>query len=111
MSEAMIRQRAASSEAPESSESSNRHRTSVYKRGSLHSVMCSSLQLFVKVFVQNGECKTILVDEKMAVSEVLMLLYEKCEVKPNVRWTLVEQIPDLFIGELIYLRHHCLPRC
>lgn len=66
---------------------------------SVHSVICSSLQLFVKVFVQNGECKTILVDEKMSVSEVLMLLYEKCEVKPNVRWTLVEQIPDLFIGE------------
>lgn len=59
------------------------------------------LQLFVKVFVQNGECKTILVDEKMSVSEVLVLLYEKCEVKPNVRWTLVEQIPDLFIGEFI----------
>jgi len=58
------------------------------------------LQLFVKVFIQNGECKTILVDEKMTVSEVLVLLYEKCEVKPNVRWTLVEQIPDLYIGEL-----------
>lgn len=69
------------------------------RQGSLQSVMCYSLQLFVKVFIQNGECKTILVDEKMAVSEVLSLLYEKCEVKPNVRWTLVEQIPDLFIGE------------
>ena len=67
------------------------------------------LQLFVKVFIQNGECKTILVDEKMAVSEVLVLLYDKCEVKPNVRWTLVEQILDLFIGEFyipcIYRQH------
>lgn len=59
----------------------------------------SLLQLFVKVFVQNGECKTILVDEKMTVHDVLLILFDKCEVKPNVRWTLVEQIPDLLIGK------------
>ncbi|XP_067942193.1 amyloid beta A4 precursor protein-binding family B member 1-interacting protein-like isoform X1 [Watersipora subatra] len=58
-------------------------------------------KLFVKVFIQNGECKTILVDEKMAVSQVLVMLYDKCEVKPNVRWTLIEQIPDLFIERII----------
>ena len=71
----------------------------VMYQGSLYSRHATFFQLFVKVFVQNGECKTILVDEKMSVSEVLMMLYDKCEVKPNVRWTLVEQIPDLFIGK------------
>lgn len=43
----------------------------------------------------------------MTTHDVLLTLFDKCEVKPNVRWTLVEQIPDLFIGESTRLVFTC----
>jgi len=64
-------------------------------------------KLFIKVFASDGSAKSLLVDEKMSVSQVTRILAEKNHVKLDPRWTLVELIPDLYM-ERVYEDHENL---
>lgn len=64
-------------------------------------------KLFIKVFTSDGSAKSLLVDEKMSVSQVTRILAEKNHVKLDPRWTLVELIPDLYM-ERVYEDHENL---
>ncbi len=64
-------------------------------------------KIFIKVFSSDGSAKSLLVDEKMSVSQVTRILAEKNHVKLDPRWTLVELIPDLYM-ERVYEDHENL---
>ncbi|TDG97475.1 hypothetical protein EPR50_G00226410 [Perca flavescens] len=52
-------------------------------------------KLVVKVLMNDGSSKTLMVDERQTVREVLDNLFEKTHCDCNVDWSLVETNPDL----------------
>ena len=56
-------------------------------------------KLFVRAFAKDGSSKSILVDEKMTVGQVCSLLADKHHGKLTHAMAVVEQMPDLFMGE------------
>ena len=56
------------------------------------------LQLFGRAHTSAGSSKSIRVDEKMTVGQVCDTLVAKNHAMPSVKWTLVEQIPELYMG-------------
>jgi amyloid beta A4 precursor protein-binding family B protein 1-interacting protein len=62
------------------------------------------LQLFVRAHTTDGSSKSILVDEAMRVAEVIQMLITKNHVTLSVKWSLVEQLPDLYMGQSL---SHC----
>ncbi|KAA8580574.1 hypothetical protein FQN60_013532 [Etheostoma spectabile] len=52
-------------------------------------------KLVVKVLMNDGSSKTLMVDERQTVREVLGNLFEKTHCDCNVDWSLVETNPDL----------------
>ena len=51
--------------------------------------------------MNDGSSKTLMVDERQTVREVLDNLFEKTHCDCNVDWSLVETNPDLQLGELL----------
>ena len=64
-------------------------------------------KIFIKVFGEDGSAKSLLVDERMTVSQVCRMLAEKNHVKRDVQWGLVELLPDLHM-ERAYEDHELL---
>lgn len=64
-------------------------------------------KIFIKVFGEDGSTKSLLVDERMSVSQVCGMLAEKNYVKRDTSWALVELLPDLHM-ERAYEDHECL---
>lgn len=60
------------------------------------------LQLIVKVEITDGSCKTLMVDERQTVREVIDNLFEKTHCDGNVDWCLCETNPELQTGEVIH---------
>ena len=60
------------------------------------------MQLFVRAHTTDGSSKSILVDESMTVGQVCDTLVAKNHAMPHVKWSLVEQIPELYMG--VYTR-------
>ena len=58
-----------------------------------------SFQLFVRAYTADGGSKSILVDEKMTVAQVCDILVAKNHVTPTVHWAVIEQLPELYMGE------------
>ena len=56
-------------------------------------------QLFVRAYTDDGSSKSILVDEKMTVAQVVDILLAKNHFTPNLNWSVVESMPDLYMGE------------
>lgn len=56
-------------------------------------------KLFIKAFTLDGSGKSLLVDEGMSVAHVCRLLADKNHVPMDPKWTVVEHLPDLFMGE------------
>jgi len=56
-------------------------------------------QLVVKVLMNDGSSKTLMVDERQNVRIVLDNLFEKTHCDCNVGWSLYETNPDLSLGE------------
>ena len=54
----------------------------------------------VKVLLNDGSSKTLMVDERQNVREVLDNLFEKTHCDCNVDWSLCETNPELNLGEL-----------
>ncbi|KAG7266482.1 hypothetical protein CRUP_028431 [Coryphaenoides rupestris] len=52
-------------------------------------------KLVVKVLMNDGSSKTLMVDERQSVRNVLDNLFEKTHCDCNVDWSLYETIPDL----------------
>ncbi|TNN57159.1 Amyloid beta A4 precursor protein-binding family B member 1-interacting protein [Liparis tanakae] len=57
-------------------------------------------QLVVKVLMNDGSAKTLMVDERQTVREVLDNMFEKTHCDCNVDWSLCETNPELQLGEL-----------
>ena len=53
----------------------------------------------VKVLMNDGSSKTLMVDERQNVREVLDNLFEKTHCDCNVDWSLCETNPELTLGE------------
>ena len=64
-------------------------------------------KIFIKVFGEDGSAKSLLVDERMTVSQVCRMLAEKNHVKRDIQWGLVELLPDLHM-ERAYEDHELL---
>ncbi|GAB6020359.1 hypothetical protein CHUAL_003069 [Chamberlinius hualienensis] len=65
------------------------------------------LNLFIKAFTADGSAKSLLVDEKMSVSFVTKLLVDKNHVNLDLRWSIVEQVPELYM-ERVFEDHENL---
>lgn len=52
----------------------------------------------VKVLLNDGSSKTLMVDERQSVREVLDNLFEKTHCDCNVDWSLCETNPELQLG-------------
>lgn len=52
----------------------------------------------VKVLLNDGSSKTLMVDERQNVREVLDNLFEKTHCDCNVDWSLRETNPELHLG-------------
>lgn len=61
-------------------------------------------QLIVKVQMTDGSSKTLMVDERQTVRDVLDNLFEKTHCDGNVDWCVSETNPELQTGET-YSRH------
>ncbi|ELU17841.1 hypothetical protein CAPTEDRAFT_194980 [Capitella teleta] len=55
-------------------------------------------KLFVRAHTTDGSSKSILVDEEMTVAEIVEMLISKNHATPSVKWSIVEQLPDLHMG-------------
>ena len=64
-------------------------------------------KIFIKVFGEDGSAKSLLVDERMSVSQVCRMLADKNHVKRDTNWSLVELLPDLHM-ERAYEDHEQL---
>lgn len=53
------------------------------------------------MLLNDGSSKTLMVDERQNVREVLYNLFEKTHCDCNVDWSLCETNPDLQLGELL----------
>ena len=60
-------------------------------------------KLFIKAFTLDGSGKSLLVDEGMSVAHVCRLLADKNHVPMDPKWTVVEHLPDLFMGKDIFV--------
>ena len=56
------------------------------------------MQLVVRVEMNNGSSKTLMVDERQTVRDVLDNLFEKTHCDCNIDWCLCETSPDLQTG-------------
>lgn len=65
-----------------------------------------SMQLVVKVVMHDGSSKTLMVDERQTVRDVLDNLFEKTHCDCNVDWSLSETNPELQLGEPDPLAKH-----
>lgn len=59
---------------------------------------CFTFQLVVKVLLNDGSSKTLMVDERQNVRDVLDNLFEKTHCDCNVDWSLCETNPELHLG-------------
>lgn len=59
-------------------------------------------KLFIKAFTLDGSGKSLLVDEGMSVAHVCRLLADKNHVPMDPKWTVVEHLPDLFMGKYLF---------
>ena len=50
--------------------------------------------------MSDGSTKSLLVDEKMSSAYVARLLADKNHVRMDPKWSIVENIPQLFMGKL-----------
>ncbi|ELU17839.1 hypothetical protein CAPTEDRAFT_106328, partial [Capitella teleta] len=64
-------------------------------------------KLFVRAHTTDGSSKSILVDEEMTVAEIVEMLISKNHATPSVKWSIVEQLPDLHM-ERNFEDHDCL---
>lgn len=64
------------------------------------------MQLVVKVVMHDGSSKTLMVDERQTVRDVLDNLFEKTHCDCNVDWSLSETNPELQLGEPDPLAKH-----
>lgn len=55
-------------------------------------------KLFIKAFSMDGSSKSLLVDEKMTCGYVTRLLADKNHVTMEPKWAIVENLPDLHMG-------------
>ena len=55
-------------------------------------------QLFVRAFARDGSSKSIMVDEKMCILEVIAVLADKNHVKLTPDLAVVEHMPELYMG-------------
>lgn len=58
------------------------------------------LQLIIKVEMSDGGSKTLLVDKRQTVREVLDKLFEKTHCDCSIDWSLCEINPELQTGEM-----------
>lgn len=61
-------------------------------------MICTDLQLFVRAFGKDGSSKSILVDEKMSISDVCNVLADKNHTRLNSKLAVVEHMPELLMG-------------
>ena len=61
--------------------------------------VCVCVQLVVRVFLEDGSSKTLMVDERQTVRDVLDDLFEKTHCDHSLDWSLCENNPDLQAGE------------
>ncbi|XP_042895717.1 abnormal cell migration protein 10 isoform X2 [Parasteatoda tepidariorum] len=66
----------------------------------------NSPPIFIKAFSADNSAKSLLVDERMTVGQVCRLLADKNHVPMDPRWTLVENIPELFMERLYEDHEH-----
>lgn len=52
----------------------------------------------MRAFATDGSSKSIMVDEKMTILEVIAVLADKNHVKLNPDLAVVEQMPELYMG-------------
>lgn len=76
---------------------SSSHKSSHYSKVKYYTLFW---QLVVKVLLNDGSSKTLMVDERQNVREVLDNLFEKTHCDCNVDWSLCETNPELNLGEL-----------
>jgi hypothetical protein len=59
-------------------------------------------QLFVRAFGKDGSSKSILVDEKMSISDVCSILADKNHTRLNSKLAVIEHMPELLMGKQIF---------
>ncbi|KAL1006941.1 hypothetical protein UPYG_G00079350 [Umbra pygmaea] len=62
-------------------------------------------KLVVKVVMNDGSSKTLMVDERQTVRNVLDNLFEKTHCDCNVDWSLFETNPELQLGESLLIKN------
>lgn len=62
--------------------------------------------MFVRAFAKDGSSKSILVDEKMAIGQVCSILADKNHVRLNAKLAVVENMPELYMGELMIVHKY-----
>ncbi|XP_052797078.1 uncharacterized protein LOC128229271 isoform X2 [Mya arenaria] len=58
-------------------------------------------ELFVRAFAHDGSSKSIMVDEKMTVLEVVMALADKNHVTLDTNMAVIEHMPELFMERIL----------
>ncbi|KAK3587966.1 hypothetical protein CHS0354_014483 [Potamilus streckersoni] len=58
-------------------------------------------KLFVRAFAKDGSSKSILVDEKMTIAEVIQILSDKNHIRLNTEMAVVEHMPELFMERIL----------
>ncbi|CAF3686428.1 unnamed protein product [Rotaria sp. Silwood1] len=54
-------------------------------------------KLFVKIYNEDQSTKNILIDETMSIYQILILLIHKYHLKPTINYSIVEDLPDLYL--------------
>lgn len=62
----------------------------------------SDFQLFVRAFAIDGSSKSIMVDEKMSILEVIAVLADKNHVKLHPDLAVIEHMPELYMGKIMF---------
>lgn len=68
-------------------------------------MICAYLKLFVRAFGKDGSSKSILVDEKMSISDVCNVLADKNHTRLNSKLAVVEHMPELLMGMSANSKH------
>ena len=59
--------------------------------------------MFIRVETDDTTKRSILIDETMTVAQICDILAVKSRTRPNLKWSIVEQLTDLYMGQFFDL--------
>ena len=59
-------------------------------------------KILIRTYNDDGSTKSIFIDDTMFIRDVLFLLIQKNHREPDVNYALIEILPDLHMGEIVF---------